>query len=313
MKRRRYLKDEYEELLASAAHGKRPSETGWLRMNCPLCELRVGKGDRRQSLGLSVTTFRFECYRCGATGRLSRPLDEFSGFSVDAAAQAPPTVVDPPEGFYPLGEEPGSTAASLAEARAYLAGLPSERGHAGRPVPISPSLLVESGIGACVSGYWANRVVIPIFDLVGDWANFSTRILPDFEEGCDKKYLYPKGGRRSILYNHVALLEETDTPVFVVEGCFDALAHWPQSVAVLGKPTPTHLEALAAAPRPVVFVLDGDAWEEAWVMTLKLRARGQHAAYVKLAPGVDPDEVPGDVLMAAALEALDGCREEVRP
>ncbi len=309
--RKRWLKDEYEELLADAARGKRPSETGWLRMNCPLCELRIGKGDRRQSLGLSVTSFRFECYRCGATGRLSKPIDEFAGFVSDVALQAPPPVIDPPEGFYPLGEGAGATASSLAAARDYLAGVDSEGGRPGRPKPIGPMLLRESGIGACVSGYWANRVVIPIFDLVGEWANYSTRILPDWEEGCEKKYLYPKGGRRNILYNHAALLEVTDIPVLVVEGCFDALAHWPHSVAVLGKPTPGHLEALASAQRPVVFVLDGDAWEEAWALTLKLRAKGQNAAWVKLAPGVDPDEIPGDVLMEACQAALAGYQENV--
>lgn len=304
-RRRRFLKDQYEDLLASAAHGKRPSSTGWLRLNCPLCELRIGKGDKRQSMGLSVTTFRFECYRCGATGRLSKPLDEFSGFEVDGAATMPQEVMEPPEGFYALGEEPGLSAVVLEEARGYLAGEPSPLfGRPGRPKAMSPVLVRESGIGACASGYWGNRIIIPIFDLTGDWANFSTRILPDYEDGA-KKYLYPKGGRRNILYNHVALLEETDVPILVVEGCFDALAHWPHAVAVLGKPTHGHIEALSNCPRPVVFALDGDAWEEAWGLTLQLRARGQKAGWVKLAPGVDPDEIPTDVLLQAAQEALE--------
>lgn len=301
MSRRRWLKDEYEELLANAAHGKRPTEAGWLRLNCPLCELRIGKGDRRQSMGLSVTSFRFECYRCGATGRLSKPLDEFRGYEVSGiAARVPQEVMDPPEGFYALGEEPGRSAGVLAEARDYLAGV----GDSARPKPLTDTLLRESGIGACVSGYWAHRIVIPIFDLTGEWANYSTRLYPPYDKGDVKKYLYPKGGRRNILYNHVALLEETEMPVLVVEGCFDALAHWPHAVAVLGKPTHGHIEALANCQRPVVFALDGDAWEEAWALTLQLRARGQKAGWVKLAPGVDPDEIPTETLMEAAMACL---------
>lgn len=303
MARRRWLKDEYEALLANAAHGKRPSDAGWLRLNCPLCELRIGKGDKRQSMGLSVTTFRFECYRCGATGRLSKPLDEFRGFELSGTgARLPQEVMDPPEGFYALAEEPGRSASVLAEARDYLAGV----GEDARPKPLSDLLIRESGIGACVSGYWANRIVIPIFDLVGEWANYSTRLYPPYDKADGvKKYLYPKGGRRNILYNHVALLEETDVPVLVVEGCFDALAHWPNAVAVLGKPTHGHIEALANCQRPVVFALDGDAWEEAWVLTLKLRSRGQKAGWVKLAPGVDPDEIPTETLMSAAMSSLE--------
>ncbi len=289
----RWLKDEYEELVAAAVAGARPSETGWVRGHCPLCELRIGKADKRQSFGLSVTTFRFECYRCGATGRLSKPLDELSGFELAGGeAPAPPTVIDPPEGFYSLSEEPGASALVLEEAREYLAS---------RPKPLTPQLLRESGIGACVSGYWASRVIIPVFDLAGDWAWFVSR---SYAPDAEKKYLYPKGGRRGVLYNHVALLEETERPLLVVEGCFDALAHWPDAVAVLGKPSHVHIEALATAPRPVVFALDGDAWEEAWGLCLKLRARSQRCAYVKLAPGVDPDEIPTETLMAAAHEAL---------
>jgi hypothetical protein len=309
-RRRRFLKDEYEELLASAAHGLRPSEAGWLRLNCPLCELRVGKGDKKRSMGLSVTSFRFECYRCGATGRLSKPLDEFVGFEVAGVAPgAPPPTVDEPEGYMPLAEEPARSALVFEDARDYLAGLAAPHRAKPRPKPIPEWLIKEAGIGAVASGYWAHRIIMPIFDLAGEWANFSSR---SYLADVEKAYLYPKGGRRGVLYNHVALLEETDTPVLVVEGCFDALAHWPHAVAVLGKPTHQHVEALATCQRPVVFALDGDAWEEAWALTLKLRARGQRAAYVKLAPRVDPDEIPTDTLLDVAREALDAADKEMR-
>jgi len=307
-RRGRQLKDEYEALLAGAASGRKPSDAGWLRLNCPLCELRVGKSDRKASMGLSVTTWRFECYRCGATGRLSKPLDEFSDFEIAGARDpsALPPTVDPPEGYTPLGEGPGMTALAFEDARAYLAGETAEHVAKARPVAIPPALVREAGIGAVLSGYWAHRIIMPIFDLAGDWANFSSRT---YLREAEKPYLYPKGGRRGVLYNHVALLEEGDTPVLVVEGCFDALAHWPNAVAVLGKPTHQHIEALSYCPRPVVLVLDGDAWEEAWALTLTLKTRGQRAAFVKLAPGVDPDEVDRSVLMQAAMEALDGSKE----
>jgi DNA primase len=87
---------------------------------------------------------------------------------------------------------------------------------------------------------------------------------------------------------------------------FDAIALWPDGVAVLGKPSPMQREAMIQARRPVVVCLDGDAWREAYALATLLRVEGQRAGFVRLGPGVDPDEVPRaelDARAAACLEA----------
>ena len=54
------------------------------------------------------------------------------------------------------------------------------------------------------------------------------------------------------------------------------------------------VEALKLAKRPVAIMLDGDAWEESWILAARLRFEGCRAGFVKLPPRTDPDEVPLD-------------------
>ena len=106
------------------------------------------------------------------------------------------------------------------------------------------------------------------------------------------------------MFNEAALAEVTDEPALVVEGPFDALAYWPQAVAVLGKPTEPQMLTLLRAVRPVVVVLDGDAWQEAEMLAWRLRFEGQRAGWVRLPPMVDPDEVDPAWLREEARRAI---------
>ncbi len=289
--RARYLKDEHESRVAYAVAGLCPNEKGWVRANCPLCETRIGKPDKRRSFGLHVHSLRFECYRCGCSGRLSAGFEEYADVTFETAADAPP-LFDPPESYVSLADGDGLTSFMLRPARDYLAS---------RPTVLSREVLRMAQIGACLSGWFADRIIIPVLGEQGEWRWFAGR---SWLKTAERKYLYPKGGRAGVLFNHAALLEKTDEPVLVVEGQFDALAHWPHAVAVLGKPNAAHIEALASCHRPVVVALDGDAWDDSWSFANKLKLRGQRAAAIRLAPLVDPDQIPTDELLDAARRSL---------
>jgi len=90
----------------------------------------------------------------------------------------------------------------------------------------------------------------------------------------------------------------------VVEGVFDALALYPNAVAVLGKASEAQMEALQESKRPVVIVLDGDAWQEGWAMAARLKFKGQRAGSVRLPPKLDPDEVDPAWLQEEVKKAL---------
>lgn len=274
----------YADLVQMAVTGLRPGATGWVRAVCPWC----GEGPSKRKLSYNTATGGYVCFRCHRKGRagagyvqpLTRPM---------AGEQV--VEVPPPEGYYPLGYGPGATARVFVEARRY----------AGRRV--SPNMWTALGIGACATGRYAGRVVIPVYGPDEEtWLGWVAR---DYTARAARKYLYPAGMRTSqTLYNVAALGAWTDRPVLVVEGVLDAIHHWPDAVAVFGKPGEVHLDLLRACSRPVVFVLDGDAWQEALALAWRLRFDGKRAGMVKLPPGVDPDEVAPERLRALALESL---------
>jgi DNA primase len=234
----------------------------------------------------------YHCFRCGAVGKfdVSDALREraLQGDHSQAAQE----VMGPPEGFYLLTEEPALSAKSLAGPRSYL----RKRG-------ITDQLQKDARIGVCIDGRFAGRVIIPVMGSEDTWLGYVGRV---WAKSAWMPYLYPRGMLKGeIVYNHASLLVEEDKPVMIVEGVFDALALWPDAAAVLGKPSEPQIEAMLTAKRPVCVVLDGDAWEEAEMLALRLRFDGQRAGYVRLPPLTDPDEVPPDWLAEEARRSIE--------
>lgn len=279
--------DDREQLIRAATVGRTPGTKGWIRANCPFCEDRTGKADRKQAFGFHVKYLRYECYRCGARGRLRGGFAEFSDF--EPAEVEERLSLDPPESFVPLSSEDARRSLFLGAALEYL----ERRG-------VTPSVIDRAGIGACTGGRFAGRVIIPVKDDDGAWVWYVGRTWGPSE----RPYLYPRGDRRGVMFHQAALGVKTDTPAMIVEGCFDALAVWPDGVAVLGKPTEENVESFLAAARPVALVLDGDAHREGWAIAYRLRLHGQRAGSVRLPPRIDPDEVPLQELRDAAVESL---------
>ena len=283
------------------------------RVLCPFCvSSKTGRADR--SLHFSPNGFYY-CFRCGTKGKLR-------GYSDDLPRDAPeadPGLRALPEEFFPLADEPAVSAVAFDPARAYLA----RRG-------VSPATVVRFGIGGVVEGRYAGRVLVPLEPPYGalgchkgDRGTLDVPTSPsgtvgpttggfvarDWTGRAGRPYLYPAGMSRERLYLHSALAVRTDVPVLVVEGVFDALAHVGEdgcaAVALLGKPTHAQILALRATVRPVVVVLDGDAWSESWALCARLRFEGGRAGCVRLPPRTDPDEVPHGWLIEEAARSLE--------
>ena len=161
----------------------RPGGDGWLRGNCPWCEQRVGKEDRKKCLGLQLHSGKWHCFRCSASGYIARLPDDLRDFAKDApAAKLAAKAMDPPEGFYLLFDGPGMRAQSLAAPRHYLhstAG--TEEQTQERAWAPSIDVLREAQVGACVSGTYEGRVVVPVLGTEVDeegelpWLGWSSR------------------------------------------------------------------------------------------------------------------------------------------
>ena len=258
-------------------------QSGWLRANCPFCVQLRGTEDRRSSFGILVERGVYHCFRCEVSGRV-----EEVGRANDSEEMLVPTGARnfQPVAYVPLWTDDAKTSASLAPALNYLV---NGRG-------LSFDVIEAAEVGACLTGFFSGRIIVPVFSGRA-WAGFSAR-------GWGvraKKYLYPAGMRRSVLiYNEAVLSIETDVPALVVEGVFDALAYWPNAVALLGKASEWQRGFLAQAKRPLAVALDGDAWEDGKSLAVKLRLDGACAGSVRLPPLKDPDQVPRDDLISAA-------------
>jgi len=285
-----------EAALGSAIRGPQ-----WWRIECPFC-LDDGHRDRKKSLGVSASTGFYECFRCGARGRLEGPPDPSAVREASAQTIEELRAMEPPPEYIPLWRGSGLRAASLEPARDYLRGR-------GLDLP----LWRDFQLGAAIDGYWAGRVIIPALSPDEDdpvwlgwiarlWCNPSRRA----EGPASMKYLYPKGMQRGVTFwNHRALFADTDEPVMVMEGALDAIGYGQDAVACLGKLSHLQTDALLACKRPISIVLDGDAWQESWAIAMRLRFEGQRAGYVRLPPRVDPDEVDKDWLRAEARKSLE--------
>lgn len=271
--------------LVEEALGERAGER--VRAPCPLCIFLYGSRDKHGALSINTTTGWWRCFRCGACGRLRGYGDDDVGDEEEP--ESTPALDLPPE-FLPL--ESGS----LVLRRALRYALETRR--------VAPDAISTVGIGCALTGYWRNRLIVPIRDIDGKLITYVGRAMSD--EGTQRKYQYAQAPRGSTLFNEAALLEDTQRPALIVEGTLDAVVDgvWPNAVAVLGKPTKRQLVSLATSHRPLVVVLDGDAWAEGWALARRLRLMGVPAGSVRLPPKKDPDDVPAVDLWAAANRSL---------
>lgn len=281
-----------DEMVLAAVDGKPTSSTGWRRGACPFCPTKLGKEDRKDCLGVH-NGGGWHCFRCGTKGRLKS--GEVSDDELFAGSDEDWTTGEP-ESFELLFDEEGMSALSLERPRDYLT----------KTRKLDARVLRRARVGYCSSGRYKNRIVIPIFR-PGDarWRGFVTRIVPPAT--AKAAYLYAKDmPRGTFLYNEEVLGEETDAPAIVVEGCLDALALWPDGVAVLGKTSGDQVDILAAARRPIAVAFDPDVSEnDGAILANVLRTKGRSAGFVRLPSGCDPDEVDADWLRAEARERIE--------
>lgn len=284
---------EQDEVLAVLPEAITSPNSTWARANCPFCSGITGKRDKRRSLGIDTASGYYHCFRCDTRGRITS--DEFAPVDLaDRPTNAEEGVQEPmpPPGFLEIGIGPGRSAEVLRVPREYLLG----RG-------LSMQRIREAGIGACLTGEYSGRIVVPIYDLDCEtWIGFAAR---DWTNTQVLRYRYPVGmPRGTIMYNRQVLYEETDAPAICVEGTFDALPYLDCAAGFLGKPSKWQKQELLKAKRPIAICLDGDAWGEAWALARWLRLQGVRAGAVRLPSAQDPNTVPNEWLRTEATKCV---------
>lgn len=299
------------EMVEEAVVSAGLSETRTLarvRLPCPMCEAASGRPDRKRNLSVETSNGWWRCHRCGERGTLpgwgDAVLEELGG-----TWEARPNLglarvaeMQLPEGYAPLWKPSVKRSLGAQAAVAYAR------------TRIREDLWETLQVGATLTGQRpeVGRIVVPVLDMedrcVG-WVgrSWGKSTLP---------YYNAKGMERAkgVLWNPKALLAETEVPLIVCEGVFDAAHLWPDGVAVMGKPSPAQLQALALCARPVVWCLDGDTCDEQGVgetdtLLLWLRAErgqdGKRTGAVRLPPTLDPDDLPAEEVRRLAVASLE--------
>lgn len=277
--------------------------TGWNRAACKKCEDLEGKDDYKASLGFNTRTRGYNCMKCGLRGMLppnyaeelidgATPIEDINWEAADPALAEP---VERPLGMVKLFSGNPST----AWAEEFITG-PRDHAPFGAKCRAIPQEVVQAAqLGCCPVPHaeqrkLTHRVIVPVPDYLDldaplrGWVARDVTGHPDRAPYLNAKHMH----RDDLLFNEPALYVETDDPVFIVEGTMDALRWWPHAVAVLGKPIPPHADLITRARRPVVVMLDGDAWEEgrAFAWQLKFKKYELPVGNLKLPPKTDPDD-----------------------
>lgn len=277
-----------ERIVREALTRARVNSRGFARVQCPFCETRTGKRDKGAALSVNTKTGFFRCWKCAVAGRVrservSRLADTFD----DANQTQVPEIIELPEHFIELAS---SDLLALERARKML----RDRG-------CPDALWGPLGLGVCLRGKQRDRLVVPITDALGRRKGWVARTLTN----AIPKYVNSPGMQRGkLLFNHRAVYEARRIPLLVVEGVFDAFPHFPDVVAVLGKPTEDQIQELLQTQRPVAVCLDGDAVDESWALAERLRFEGKQAGYIRLTPRTDPGDYTQDYLRARAWKAV---------
>ncbi len=146
------------------------------------------------------------------TGRVS--LDAFESLFGDVDDSEPEPVIELPEEFVSLANN--NVSLSSLAARRYLL----KRG-------LTKADFVKWKIGFCVHGEYANRVIIPSFNMNGEVNYFIARAYNDDW----MRYKNPPVSR-DIVFNELFL--DWDNDLTIVEGAFDAIVAGPNAVPILG-------------------------------------------------------------------------------
>lgn len=247
----------------------------------------------KKNLNFDKVDGHWYCFRCQSWGRLEdwTPMVEFSKHSTELH------VFQPPESWVELGKYSSVTTFAAREYALKKRKLKSEHIAAAKLGIITDRERPPKG-----EQDWRNRLIVPIISPENLWLGYVGR---DISGKSNLPYMYIKGmDRGKLLYNQQAIFEKTEEPLLIVEGTLDAVYLWPNAVALLGMWTDHQIDLIAETKRPVVTVLDGDAWKKGEGLAEILSLHGLRTGSIRLPATDDPDDMDRAWIRDEAYRAL---------
>ena len=245
---------------------------------CPFCH------HHKKKLQVNLKTQKWHCWVCDAKGRKiqrllkrlhvdSRKLkkifeiygDDYIVYSQDTEDEK--VELRLPNEFNSLLKKPkGKFNPIYRKALQYA----EERG-------ITKEDIRRYNIGYCDSGHYANRIIIPSYDIDNRLNYFIARSVFTEEKF---KYKNPPVSKNVIMFeNHINWKE----PITLVEGVFDALAVKRNAIPILGKFVPKKLNdaIFKNGVKSINILLDEDAQQQALHYTMQFSNQGISTKNIK--------------------------------
>lgn len=272
--------------------------SGWFRVKCPICPSIVGTPDKHGTLSIRGASEGFRCFRCGIYGSMPgsksrRKADEESEAPAYSSKRAPGWFID-------------STSDNALESIACRPGIAYAESRG-----FDEFIRHNCGMGVAVVGKYAESIIVPHADSRGTWWGFTSR---RWFRKCEQPYSYPSAMSRDRMIHDQVFQVDTEDPALLMEGSLDCVLFWDDAAGHMGKPIEAHIEVIKKSRRPVVSVLDGDAWRAGEHFMFLLRMERVKAGAVRLPPGRDPNQpqhVDPGAIRRAALKSLTSDRAVV--
>jgi len=154
---------------------------------------------------------------------------------------------------------------------------------------ILPVDMVRYRIGYCTTGLYANRLIVPSYDIDGNLNYFIAR---DLFTNSSMKYKNPPVQRDVIVFEDIVSFQND---IVLVEGVMDAIAVRRNAVPMLGKyPSKQLLNKLVTYKPKVYVALDSDAQQDALKLVQQLLDYGIEVVNIPFYGDDDPSSVGFD-------------------
>lgn len=283
-----------------------PRARGNFAAHCPFCQHRKPKLEI--NLNENSPYFGYwECWVCGTKGRTIRSLLKHLNLSRTEAENilryvqrgekqeetTTKKIVRLPEEFVPL-ELASSTSAYAKKVKSYL----YSRG-------LTDIDFMRYGLGYCMKGKYADRVIIPSYDENNALNYFVARSL---NSGTCLKYVNPDIDKSNcIIFEN---LINWDEPIILCEGVFDAMALKRNCTCLLGQNiSPALMKKILTSSVPSIYLcLDQDAKERSLKHCETFLNVGKKVFFV-----VPPKKDPSETGFESMIKTLQQARELTFP
>lgn len=275
-----------------------------IQINCPMCQERDCSPHPDGKFNLEINTAKrmFRCWKCddpkfsGSLGKLIRLYGTsadyeiyksysfmFSEFDYDYEQdEIEYKAVELPPEYISFSQMDANNVEHF-EAYNYII---NDR-------KISRDIILKYRLGFCVTGKYAQRIIIPSYDSNGNVNYFVAR---NYDTANKKKKPYdnPKADKSTIIFNDGYI--NYDSTVWLCEGAFEMLSFPVNTIPMLGKTIGTALFLKLKELKPdVVILLDPDAYKNSIELFYQIQniyvGCEERVRIVKLPNNDDLDEV----------------------